>query len=175
MSNEIKAQCKECYRYIGESEIIHKSNNKHTYCLDCAIELGYINPDQNNEKSQTSKTQHMINKMENSLDYKVARKYQSLFLSAMGRDIHFDLTLKRVKRLLQTNKCFFTGVDLNTYNRSVDRFDNRLGYIDSNVVACDIDINQAKSSFERGSLSVETLIQVAKKCEKHLKKQGGLK
>jgi hypothetical protein len=84
-------------------------------------------------------------------DLEVARKLSSIAKSAESRGIHFDMSFRRVKQLLNTKKCFISGVELNRIPNdkrqlTFDRLDNDLGYIDSNVVACSLHMNQLKSA-----------------------------
>jgi hypothetical protein len=89
--------------------------------------------------------------MEKVTDIEVAKKMISIKHSADTRGIIFDMSLKRVRQLLNMNKCFITGADLNRVNGddnqlTFDRLDNTKGYIDSNVVACSLRMNRAKDS-----------------------------
>ena len=95
-------------------------------------------------------------------DEKVAKKFIALNKSASDRDKPFNLTLIGVANLLRAKKCFYTGKELNDNNLSIDRVDNKLGYVTGNVVACRKDINQAKNQ-----LSIEDIIRMADKLKKH--------
>jgi hypothetical protein len=81
-------------------------------------------------------------------DLDVARKYAHLHQSARDRGIEFGLTLKRVRQLLTSKKCAYSGRVFNATDtiRSIDRVDNNKGYIDSNVVASSQDCNCHKDS-----------------------------
>jgi hypothetical protein len=83
-------------------------------------------------------------------DLEVGKKLVSIAKSAESRGIHFDMSFKRVKQLLNTKRCFISGVELNRIpsdkrQLTFDRLDNNLGYIDSNVVACSLRMNQLKN------------------------------
>jgi hypothetical protein len=72
-------------------------------------------------------------------------------MSADNRGIEFDLSLKRVRQLLNTKKCFISGERLNRIQQdpnqlTFDRLDNTKGYTDDNVVACSLRINRLKDS-----------------------------
>jgi hypothetical protein len=94
--------------------------------------------------------------MESKLsDIDVASKLLNLRNSASTRNIEFDLSFNKVKQVMNTKKCFYTGVkliqgnknNLNDYNvLSFDRVDNNIGYIDSNVVACSQGFNKIKGN-----------------------------
>jgi hypothetical protein len=67
--------------------------------------------------------------MEKVTDIEVAKKMISIKHSADTRGIIFDMSLKRVRQLLNMNKCFITGADLNRVNGddnqlTFDRLDN---------------------------------------------------
>lgn len=83
-------------------------------------------------------------------DLDVVTKWQQLRQSAASRNISFDLSLKKVRQILSTNKCYYTGVvfDQNSPSKvkTVDRLHNDQGYTDSNVVACTQYINARKGS-----------------------------
>lgn len=82
-------------------------------------------------------------------DLEVANKLIKLFQSAKDRNIEFDLTLKKVRQLLQVKTCFYTGVEFEEtgpLSRSIDRVDSDQGYVDDNVVACTVDINGKKAN-----------------------------
>lgn len=91
-------------------------------------------------------------------DRKVARKFLDIEKSAQERGITFNMSLKKVRSLLNTKKCYFTGRPLNNVNHhadqlTFDRIDNSKGYIDSNVVACSYAFNLLK-----GNLTVEQIV-----------------
>jgi hypothetical protein len=84
-------------------------------------------------------------------DIDVAQKLIQISHSAKSRNIEFDMSFRKVKRLLLTKKCFFTNVILNNINgddnqRTFDRVDNTKGYIDSNVVVCSRRFNMLKGN-----------------------------
>lgn len=85
-------------------------------------------------------------------DLDVAKKLVHISQSAQSRDIEFNLTFSKTKRLLNTKKCFFTGVPLQLkYHTapdylSFDRLDPNKGYTDDNVVACTTQFNKLKAN-----------------------------
>lgn len=86
-------------------------------------------------------------------DLDVAKKMLKIFQSAVDRGLKFDLTFETVKSLLLYPTCFYTGKKFEEdgmFGRSFDRIDSNLGYVEGNVVACTVDINQKKAnlSFE---------------------------
>lgn len=89
--------------------------------------------------------------MDKISDLEVAKKLVSIKSSADCRGIHFDLSLKKVRQLLNTKKCFISGVILNRNPNdpnqlTFDRLDNTKGYTDDNVVACSLKVNRLKDS-----------------------------
>jgi hypothetical protein len=88
-------------------------------------------------------------KVEVVTDLEVANKLIKLYQSAKDRQIDFDLTLNKVRQLLQVKACYYTGVPFEEdgkYARSIDRVDSDQGYVDDNVVACTVDINGKKAN-----------------------------
>jgi len=94
-------------------------------------------------------------------DIQLCTKYIRLAKSAEDRGIEFGLSLATFRNLLKRKKCPYTGVDLinngTNNNVSIDRIDNSKGYIDSNVIACEITANQIKNN-----MPVEMILNIAK-------------
>lgn len=101
-------------------------------------------------------------------DYHVAKKLVQLKQSADSRKLEFNLTFKTVKRLMKARKCFYTGKIFSSgvHARSVDRVDSSLGYIEGNVVACTVEINQVKSN-----IPTKDLILLGKKVLEHQRRK----
>lgn len=88
--------------------------------------------------------------MEKVTDIQVAKKFMALKTSAESRGIEFGLSLKKVRQILNTKKCFISGTKLNRIEKSpnqltFDRIDNTKGYVDDNIVACSLSANQLKA------------------------------
>ena len=104
-------------------------------------------------------------------DVDIAKRLVRTEQSATSRNHEFDLSFNRLKKILNTKKCFFTGVILNTVDDShpnyltLDRVDASVGYIDRNVVACANSFNQKK-----GNLTAEDILLLYKGLKK-IKKQ----
>lgn len=97
-------------------------------------------------------------------DTEVARRLVNKQNNAKKRNIHFDLSFKRMKQMCLQKTCFYTGITfqgiandiaigdgekklaVGPFAMSIDRVDNNLGYIDSNVVACTVQINHLKAN-----------------------------
>lgn len=100
-------------------------------------------------------------------DIEVAKKMVNIHSSATSRNLEFGLTFDYVRKLLQYDTCYYTGVpftDEGAHARSFDRLDNDKGYINGNVVACTIDINGKKNN-----LTIDEIICLHNKLA-HLKK-----
>jgi hypothetical protein len=97
-------------------------------------------------------------------DYQVAKKLVQLKQSADSRGIEFSLSFKTVKKLMISQKCYYTGKRFTTglNARSVDRVDSTIGYVDGNVVPCTVEINQKKSN-----LTHNEIVLLAKKIFQH--------
>lgn len=103
-------------------------------------------------------------------DLEVAKKLVAIKTSADSRGIEFDLSLRRVRQLLNTKKCFISGVKLNRIHQdpnqlTFDRLDNTKGYTDENVVACSSRLNKLKDS-----LTVEEITMIYMAIHKKIKK-----
>lgn len=81
-------------------------------------------------------------------DLDVAKKMLNLKQSADSRNIKFDLSFMVLKNLMEQKKCFYTGRKFEPkgdHALSIDRMDNKIGYVDGNVVACTVEINRKKT------------------------------
>jgi len=100
-------------------------------------------------------------------DLEVAKKMLNLKQSADSRNIKFDLSFATLKELMEQKKCFYTGRVLESkgdFALSIDRIDNKLGYIEGNVVACTVDINRKKTDITIDEIElIYKAIQKAKK------------
>jgi hypothetical protein len=82
-------------------------------------------------------------------DLEVAKKMINIYQSAMDRKIEFNLSFDYVKKMLEFKTCYYTNIPFTEdgpHARSFDRVDSDKGYIEGNVVACNIDINGKKSN-----------------------------
>ena len=104
-------------------------------------------------------------------DIAVATRYLRMSKKAKDRGIDFQLSFSCLKRLLNTKRCYFTKEELchddGAPNQlTIDRVDNDLPYMDSNVVACSARINSLK-----GKLTVSDISSIFK----GLKRRGLVK
>jgi len=79
-------------------------------------------------------------------DGDVIFKWMSLKNNASRRGKPFTLGFNDVKRLLNTQKCFYTGEELKFDTRSVDCVDPEKGYVQGNVVMCSTLLNNRKTN-----------------------------
>jgi hypothetical protein len=103
-------------------------------------------------------------------DFDVAKKLVSIKSSADSRGIEFDLSLRKVRHLLNAKKCYISGVTLNRIQGddnqlTFDRLDNSKGYTDDNVVACSLRMNRVKDSLTIGDITMlyKSIVKKSKK------------
>lgn len=99
-------------------------------------------------------------------DDEVVKKYINTQKNAETRGIEFSLSLSKIRKLLNTKTCFYSGVILvkepNLDNSlTFDRVDNNIGYTDSNTVACSRRINSVK-----GNVTLQELYFILKGVQK---------
>jgi hypothetical protein len=109
------------------------------------------------------------------LDQQIAKKYISLMSSANSRGLEFSLSLTSVKNLLNSKKCYFTGVSLNfvvghPHQLTIDRLDADKGYVKGNVVACACYFNQKKNNLT--TAEIELLYRKVVKAKLRSKQRG---
>lgn len=77
----------------------------------------------------------------------IAAKYRSLAFSARSRGIKFDLSLDDVQDIILSKRCYYTNVEFDDKEnlKSVDRVNNKKGYVKDNVVVCTKKINEFKN------------------------------
>ncbi len=108
-------------------------------------------------------------KLSDLSDLSVAKKLVQLKQSADNRGIAFNLKFLTIKKLMLVKKCYYTGrifTESGVNARSIDRVDTSKGYIEGNVVACTIDINQKKTN-----LTTDEIFMLYKKIKVHHKKK----
>lgn len=103
-------------------------------------------------------------------DVKLARKFISKKANADERGIEFKLSFLSFKNMMKAKKCYFTGLPLVDGNRSIDRVDNKKGYVKGNVVACHQTVNCLKGMIEDGTnaLTMQNVGKMLKKWESRL-------
>lgn len=93
-------------------------------------------------------------------DIAVSIKFNKLLKSARSRDKEFSLSLNDIRKLLRRKTCALTGVvlteprsgdgvsnpELRATDRTIDRFDNSVGYHPHNVMAVSHLANKMKEN-----------------------------
>jgi hypothetical protein len=94
-------------------------------------------------------------------DISVAKWYLRKAASAKDRGIEFSMSIVTLRNISLAKKCYFTGLPLSNTTRTVDRVDNKRGYVKGNVVACHTSFNSLKALIENpvNSLDMKTCIR----------------
>lgn len=104
----------------------------------------------------------------------VAEFYKGKMESAKNRGVEFKLNLISFRNLLRTQVCPYTGIELTVprpnkhhlhSDITIDRIDNRKGYVRGNVMAVSRVANNFKSMFEGDSYPLTMNV-----CERMLRK-----
>lgn len=101
-------------------------------------------------------------------DCELVKKFGDVQLSASNRQKSFKVSLRKLRIIMNTTKCFYTGTPLvrgKQGNHSIDCVNPSKGYVDDNIVACDRRINALKSN-----LKPEEILLISKGIIKHQKK-----
>lgn len=99
-------------------------------------------------------------RVQEEFDFILAKKFILLHDRAKNKGFDFDLTLADVRRLLKLKRCYYTQTVLTdndpnlSTHRTIDRIDNKKGYVKGNVVVCSLQINQLKSHLFESATSV---------------------
>lgn len=95
-------------------------------------------------------------------EYYISRAYSNKIRNAADRGLEFSLTYSEFKRIYTRKTCAYTGIQLMSIGlrsgsedtppnaRTIDRVDNKRGYVSGNCVCVSHVANQAKSLFELG-------------------------
>ena len=94
-------------------------------------------------------------------DRRLAEMYLSKIRSSKDRGIDFSLTLSEYKRFSKLKTCYYTALTLNSKTRTLDRIDNKVGYITGNVVVCHTTFNALKGLVEnpRNELNLKNTLR----------------
>lgn len=97
----------------------------------------------------------------NMNDASIAKAYLNKIDNAKSRGVSFNLPLLSYINVMKAKKCYFTGLTLTDNNRSIDRLDNKLGYVKGNVVACINFFNKLKGITENpnNDITVDIIIK----------------
>lgn len=86
-------------------------------------------------------------------DKKLAKKYTQLVSSAHDRGLSFDLSLAKLRRVLNAKRCYFTGIPLTDTTRTIDRLDSSIGYEDNNIYPCQLLVQVYTKTFPKPHFS----------------------
>ena len=87
-------------------------------------------------------------------DYQIAAKYVKKADQARNLKIKFDLTLSEFTKILKRKRCAYSGLPFNNskserwFNLTIDRIDNKKGYVSGNVTAVCFGVNNFKALLE---------------------------
>lgn len=81
-------------------------------------------------------------------DVELAKKYVSKSLNSANANHEFQITFTQFKRMRLRKKCALTQVSMDLSNSTLDRINNTIGYIPSNVAGVRQDVNQLKGTIE---------------------------
>lgn len=164
---------KDLNKYIGKQLLIfqnisdvHELDSKTISKRNRAIEkIRKINLPKSIEKSSYAST-YVVD------DIKIRSKLSQLKNSARKRNIEFDLTYDDIKKLLEVKTCYYLGTRFSynkQFSRTIDRLDNKKGYIKGNVVACSYKANSIKETILENSSTSLTMNQFLKMVDKFQK------
>lgn len=98
------------------------------------------------KKTELTETLYHFDIDVSDFDTFVALKYLNTQISASSRGIEFNLTLSEMRNILKRKTCYYSGAKFTDKNKlTLDRKDNKIGYVSGNVVACSHIINSMKS------------------------------
>jgi len=114
-------------------------------------------------------------------DKYAAKKYLKQIEKAREKGMEFDLSLAEFAKIVGRKTCFYTGVVMRKpiganstdfHDLTLDRIDNKKGYVSGNVVACTRAANQLKAIWETPEfkLSPRDALNVALKTINKLEK-----
>ena len=101
-------------------------------------------------------------------DLEVAKKMLNIKQSADSRNLKFDLSFDTLRKLMEQKKCFYTSRPFEPkgdYALSIDRMDNKHGYVEGNVVACTVEINRKKTDLTLDE--IESIYNAIKRVRKN--------
>lgn len=110
-------------------------------------------------------------------DLYVSSKYRTKANDAKNRGLDFSMTFAEFRRMYTRTRCEYTGIEMNlpaledgkqkSTNLTIERVDNRLGYVSGNCIAVCYAANNIKSVFENPSapLTLEDAIRMFAKIE----------
>ena len=110
-------------------------------------------------------------------DVSIANRYTNKARNSKDKGHPFKLTFPQFKTLFKYRYCFYTGIEMTetlsgieeqiSTTRTIDRINNKKGYIKCNVVSCCSEFNQLKGQWEdhKTILNEDHVIKATKKLE----------
>lgn len=116
-----------------------------------------------------------------NVDVYVAKKYLLKMENARNSGHEFSLSLFEFKKIVSRKNCFYTGIKMNKpigknskcwNDLTLDRVDNKKGYVSGNVVACIHSANAIKAIWENPDfdISAEMVQMIVNKSLKMINK-----
>ena len=104
-------------------------------------------------------------------DLDLAKKYVAKAASAGARGLEFSLSFVTYRRLMARKTCAYTGLpfkEKGEQKRTLERIDNKLGYVEGNVIPVIHAANQIKSKWENplNPITEQMVIKIITKSQK---------
>lgn len=93
---------------------------------------------------------------------KIGNRYCNLKCTARARNLILDITLEQYTRLVLNASCFYCQGPLSETGPSLDRLDNTLGYLLTNVVPCCYTCNWKKGRLEQVGFKYPRTVELMK-------------
>ncbi|AUR82559.1 hypothetical protein NVP1152O_077 [Vibrio phage 1.152.O._10N.222.46.E1] len=82
-------------------------------------------------------------------EIQLSKKYVTKAHNAEQAGHKFELLFPQFKRMRMRKTCALTGLPMTRENSTIDRLDNRLGYLPANSAGVRNDVNQLKGQMEK--------------------------
>lgn len=152
-------------------KLSHVKNNRRFYdilCLNCNT-YSKLRSDNILRKNRVCCTncKNIVQSEISQNKYSKLRKYRKIYNSyknnAKSRNINFEINLEKTIKLVDSN-CFYCNDET---SKGIDRFNNKLGYTNENVVPCCKNCN-----FMKNNLTINDFLQHIEKIYKFMKKSS---
>lgn len=112
--------------------------------------------------------QQNVNGTRTVSDDDVIKVYLNKKDNAKKAGVDFSLSFTTVKNMLRAKKCAFSGLPIHRGTFSIDRIDNKKGYVKGNVVACHCTFNKLKGIIEdkNNDVTFKSVMKAMKKIKK---------
>ncbi|AGH57031.1 hypothetical protein VPMG_00008 [Vibrio phage VBP32] len=110
------------------------------------------------------------------IDVTLSNKYRGKSQRAKDLGHYFSIPFSLFKRMRLRKTCALSGLPMTLENSTIDRIDNRIGYIEGNVAGVRDDINKLKGAIEgvigcSESIDWKVVQKVVNNTVSHLEKQ----